>query len=81
MKKVPLVVTFVTLYALFFQVEVYSGSNLDLILVLLAFSPFLLLFMVYVILKYGKSSGHTFDERFYDDWDYGRNGSEEIQKD
>jgi hypothetical protein len=33
---------------------------------------------VYVILKYGKPSEHTFEERFYDDWDYKRNGREEM---
>jgi hypothetical protein len=25
--------------------------------------------MVYIILKYGKPSGHSFEERFYDDVD------------
>jgi len=42
-------------------------------------SPFLVLYMGYVILKYGKPSGSTFDERFYDDWDYRRNGKEEME--
>jgi hypothetical protein len=30
--------------------------------------------MAYVILKYGKPSKYTFEERFYEDHDYERNG-------
>jgi hypothetical protein len=36
-------------------------------------SPFVVIYMAYVILKYGKPSKHTFEERFYEDHDYERN--------
>jgi hypothetical protein len=34
---------------------------------LFIFSPFIVLWMVFSILKYGEPSKYTFDERFYDD--------------
>jgi len=41
-------------------------------------SPLVVTYMAYVILKYGKPSEYTFEERFYDDYDYIRNGREEM---
>ena len=39
-------------------------------------SPFVVIYMAYTILKYGKPSKFTFDEKFYDDHEYMRNGIE-----
>ena len=78
MKNVPLIINLVTLYAIIFQVAVLVNINEKIIIVLFLLSPLLVFYMAYVILKFGKPSGHTFDERFYDDWDYIRNGSEEM---
>jgi hypothetical protein len=78
MKSVPLVVGFVTFYAMLFQVAIYMDWPDNIIFGMFFLSPFLLLYMVYVILKYGKPSSYTFEERFYDDWDYTRNGREQL---
>jgi len=78
MKKVPVVITIATLYALFFQLTPYIGIPDRLIFGIFLLSPFVVLYMAYVILKYGKPSAYTFEERFYDDYDYVRNGREEM---
>ena len=76
MKNVPTVVIFVTLYAMFFQVAIFIALPENIIFGLFALSPFLILYMVYIVLKHGKPSRHTFDEKFYEDHDYLRNGKE-----
>lgn len=81
MKKVPLIINLVTLYAIIFQVLIVTEYDEPLIFTLFFLSPLPVAYMVYVILKHGKPSGHTFNERFYDDWDYVRNGNEEMQPD
>ena len=76
MKKVPIVIAIVSLYAFFFQITPYIGVSDNIIFLMLCLAPFLVLYMAYVILKYGKPSRYTFEERFYDDFDYIRNGKE-----
>ena len=78
MKKVAVSISIGTLYALFFQATSYLVIPDRLIFGMALFAPVVILYMVYVILKYGKPSSHTFDERFYDDFDYVRNGKEEM---
>ncbi len=80
MNKVPLVITLVTAYLVFFQLSPLIGLGDDVILLIFVISPFMVIAMLYVILKYGKPSRYTFDERFYDDWDYKRNGKEEMEQ-
>lgn len=69
MKKVSIVITLVTLFAVFYQLSPYAGIPDKCIMGMFIASRFLVLYMAYVILKYGKPSGYTFDERFYDDVD------------
>ena len=76
MKKLPVVISIVTLYALFFQLIPFTGIPVNIISGMFFLSPFLVIYMVYVILKYGKPSPYTFEERFYDDYNYIRNGKE-----
>ena len=78
MKKVSVVTTLVTLYAIFFQIALVTGIDYRIIYTLFFFSPFLVIYMAITILKNGKPSGHTFNEKFYDDHDYWRNGKEEM---
>ena len=78
MKKVPVAIFIATLYALLFQATPYIGIPDDVIFGMFLLSPFIVLYMVYVILKYGKPSSYTFEERFYDDYDYVRNGKEQM---
>lgn len=73
MKKVSVVVTLVTLFAVFYNVSPFIGVPDKAILAMFCLSPFLVVYMVYVILKYGKPSGATFDEKFYEGWDHGDN--------
>jgi hypothetical protein len=77
MKKAEVVVTLVTIYAVIFQAAPFLGFGEQLIFSMFFLSPFFVLYMVYMVLKFGEPSRHTFDERFYDDWDYKRNGVEE----
>ena len=78
MKNVSYVIAIATLYALVFQVLIFTEGSDTIIFAMFAFSPFVILYMTYVILKYGKPSRHTFDERFYDDFNYVRNGREKL---
>ena len=78
MKKLPIVISIVTLYVLFFQLTPYIAIPADIVFGIFLLSPFLVICMTYIILKYGRPSPYTFEERFYDDCDYIRNGKEEI---
>jgi hypothetical protein len=69
MKKTGIVITVVSLFALFYQLSPYIGVPDRLVIAMFLMAPVLVLYMVYVILKYGKPSGRTFDEHFYDDVD------------
>jgi hypothetical protein len=73
MKRPAIVITLATLYLLFFKASPYIGLPDEAIIAMFILAPFILIYMAYVILKYGKPSGHTFEERFYDDYDYRRN--------
>lgn len=79
MKKAEVVVLLVTIYAVLFQAAPLLGFPEQAIIAMFVLSPFLVLYMVYMVLKFGEPSQHTFDERFYDDWDYVRNGKEELE--
>jgi|KBSSwiS6_1023812.scaffolds.fasta_scaffold02815_4 hypothetical protein len=72
MKTVGVVIILATLYAIFFQLSPYIGIPEKIIVVLFILSPFVVIYMVYVVLKYGKPPGKTFDERFYEDYDHTR---------
>lgn len=78
MKKTTAVVTFVTLFAFFYQAAPFIGIGNDVVFAMFFLSPFLVIYMAYVVLKNGRPSNSTFDEKFYDDWDYRRNGKEEM---
>lgn len=72
MRSPTLSVSFVTAYLLVYAAIAIFGNNAGLALALFIFSPILVLWMVYTVLKYGKPSGRTFDEYFYDDVDLER---------
>lgn len=67
MKKVRIVITLVTLFAVLYNISPFIGVPGNAIIAMFILSPFLVIYMAYIILKYGKPSGHTFDERFYED--------------
>ena len=72
MKKPAIVITLATLYVLLFHSSPLMGIPDEFIIAMFILSPVVVIYMVYVILKYGKPSGNTFEERFYDDFDYKR---------
>jgi hypothetical protein len=69
-KKIWIIITIVTLYLLFYQLTPFIGIPDKIISVLFIVSPFLVIAMVYFVLKYGKPSKYNFDERFYEDFDH-----------
>ena len=67
MKRVPVVITLVTLFAAIYHLAPYIGVSDTAIFIMFLISPILVLYMAYVILKHGRPSGHTFDERYCED--------------
>ena len=72
MKKPAIIILITTFYLLFFQASPYIGVPDGVIIAMFILAPFIVIYMVYVVLKFGKSSNYTFEERFYEDWDYKR---------
>lgn len=72
MKKPAVIITLATLYLIIFHLSPYIGASEEAIIAMFILSPIIVIYMAYVILKHGKPSGHTFEERFYDDYDYKR---------
>jgi hypothetical protein len=73
MKKPAIIIILATLYLFVFQASPYIGIADEAIIAMFILSPVVVIYMVYVVLKFGKPSRHTFEERFYDDVDYDRN--------
>lgn len=80
MKRVTLITTIVTLYAVFYQLTPVLGFSEKVIYSMFMISPFLVGWMAYNIIRYGKPSERSFNDYFYDDWDYKRNGKEELNE-
>ena len=74
MKKPAVIISLATFYLLFFKASPHIGIPDEGIIAMFILSPFIVIYMAYVILRYGKPSKHTFEERFYEDHDYERNG-------
>jgi len=72
MKKPAVIILLATLYLLFFHATPYLAVPDWVIIALFFLSPVVVIYMVYVVLKFGKPSKYTFEERFYDDIDYER---------
>ena len=73
MKKPAVIITIATLYLFIFHLSPYINIPDAVIIAMFIVSPLVLIYMVYVILRFGKPSKYTFDERFYEDLDYNRN--------
>ena len=80
MKKPAIIIALSTLYLILFQASPYIGLPDEAIIAMFILSPFIIIYMAYVILKYGVAPKDTFDEKFYCDWDYRRNGREEMSE-
>ena len=78
MKRVQWIVAITTLFAIIYQFTPAIDISGRTTLFMFTVAPFLVIWMGYNILKHGRSSALTFDEQFYEDWDYKRNGKEEL---
>jgi hypothetical protein len=78
MKRVPIIVTIVTLYAIVYQLTPQLDVSGNATIIMFVLAPIPVLWMAYNILKHSKPSQLTFDEQFYEDWNYKRNGKEEM---
>lgn len=67
MKRVQLTTMLVTLYLLFLLLTPFIEIPSVFIFCMAMGLPFLMILIVYVVLKHGKPSKYTFKERFYDD--------------
>jgi uncharacterized membrane protein YqjE len=72
MQKIKWPIAIVTIYLIIYQSAALLGFPDNTIAVMYVVSPLLVLWMVYKILKDGTPSDRTFDEYFYDDYDYKR---------
>ena len=70
MKRSVLVITLATLYVLLFRSSPLMGIPDEFIIAMFILSPIVLIYRVYVVLKYRNPSGHAFEERFYEDYDH-----------
>ena len=73
MKRPAVIIFLATLYLLFFNASPHLDVPNWVIITLFILSPFVVIYMVYVVLKYGKPSKYTFEEQFYEDHNYERN--------
>jgi hypothetical protein len=69
MKNIQFPVYFTTAYLIVYVLLAQVQQTAFLIPWMFIFSPFLVCWMVYCILKHGEESSKTFDESFYEDWD------------
>jgi hypothetical protein len=76
MKKSFIGIAIATIHIIIFQLLILLNSDLGIILFILSFAPLTIIYMVYAVLKYGKPSKYTFDERFYEDLNYTPNGKD-----
>ena len=60
----------VSLYLLVYAVIASFTNQFQVALIMFVFSPLLIVWMVYTVLRYGKPSGKRFDEHFYEDFEY-----------
>lgn len=70
MQKIKWLIGIVTTYLIIYQSAAFMGFSDNIVVAMCLASSFLLLWMMYKILKNGIPSERTFEEYFYDDYDY-----------
>ena len=78
MGKIKFPVVTVTFFVVIYNALPFFGASNSVILALFAISPFPVIWMVYRILKDGTPTNKTWDDYFYEDHSYRRNGKEEL---
>jgi len=69
-KKPEAWIAAVTSVLILYVVLLQFAGALPAAMFLFSISPFLIIAMVYVVIRYGKASEYEFNDRFYDDLDY-----------
>ncbi|MCH8546160.1 MAG: hypothetical protein LAT54_05460 [Cryomorphaceae bacterium] len=72
MEKIKLPIILTTIYLFLFVVISTFDALLALTFLLVSLSPIPIIWMVYRVLRDGTPSPHTFEERFYEDYEYER---------
>ena len=67
MKGIRFPVYFVTACLVLYTMLHQAGVSLLILFPMFGLSPFMVIWMVYQVLKKGKPSNKTFDDQFYDD--------------
>lgn len=75
MENIRLPIFIATAYLFLFVLSVQAENPL-IPGIMFGFSPFVVIWMVIRVLKDGVPSEHTFEDRFYDDWDH-HNGEDQ----
>lgn len=68
----------VTLFMVVYNLLPFFNAQTDVIIFLFILSPFAVVWMVYRVLKNGTPSQKHWDDHFYEDFNYKRNGKEEM---
>jgi hypothetical protein len=69
MKNIRFPVYFTSAYLLLYTVLAQYEATQFIVPLLFALSPFLVIWMVYCVLKFGEESKKTFEDSFYEDAD------------
>lgn len=72
MRSVWFPISFASFYLVVYTILAYLSVLRDVVVIMFVLSPFLVVWMVYRVLKDGKPSERSFSEYFYDDIDYKR---------
>ena len=67
-KNPAFVVGFVTIYLLIYTILFQASAGINILMTMFILSPFLVIWMVYVVLKYGKFRGRELKED--EEWGY-----------
>jgi len=78
MGKIKFPVVTVTFFVVIYNALPFFGVSDSMILALFSISPFPVIWMVYRILKDGTPTNKTWEDYFYEDHPYRRNGKEEL---
>jgi hypothetical protein len=78
MKRHQFATLFVSLYLLVYTVLFHAGAPLQVLGVMFLISPFLVLWMVYSILRYGTYTGRELGPD--EEWGYQDKDSDELRK-
>ena len=72
MKKPAIVIILATLFMIIYNLSPFIGIPDEAIIAMFLLSPIVVIYMVYVVIRFGKPYKYTFEERFYDDLEYRR---------